>query len=90
VDAKPLAERVTLLPHRLSNLDKHINLIALTPGTSFNSASAEGIAEERVILFKMPSDIWGTWERIHALSSLEDSLRWTASASTKGGTGGAV
>jgi len=59
IDAKPLAERVTLLPHRLTNLDEHINLIALTPGTSFNSASAEGIAEERVILFKMLSEIWG-------------------------------
>ena len=59
IDAKPLAERVTLLPHRLSNLDEHINLIALTPGTSFNSASAEGVAEERVILFKMLSETWG-------------------------------
>ncbi len=59
IDAKPLAERITLLPHRLTNLDEHINLIALTPGTSFNSASAEGIAEERVILFKMLSGIWG-------------------------------
>ena len=59
IDAKPLAERVTLLPHRLSSLDEHINLIALTPGTSFNSASAEGVVEERIILFKMLSETWG-------------------------------
>lgn len=59
IDAKPLAERVTLLPHRLTNLDQPVNLIALTPGTSFNSASAEGVAEERIILFRMLSDIWG-------------------------------
>ena len=59
IDAKPLAERVTLLPHRLTNLDQPVNLIALTPGTSFNSASAEGVAEERIILFRMLSEIWG-------------------------------
>ena len=59
IDAKPLAERITLLPHRLTNLDQPVNLIALTPGTSFNSASAEGVAEERIILFRMLSEIWG-------------------------------
>lgn len=59
IDAKPLAERVTLLPHRLTNLNQPVNLIALTPGTSFNSASAEGVAEERIILFRVLSEIWG-------------------------------
>ncbi len=59
VDAKPLAQRITLLPHRLDTLDHEINLIALTPGTSFNTASAEGIAEERIILYRMLSEAWG-------------------------------
>ena len=59
IDAKALAERVTLLPYRLTTLDQKINLIALTPGTSFNSASAEGVAEERIILFRMLTRIWG-------------------------------
>ena len=59
IDTRPLAERITLLPHRLTTLDQPINLIALTPGTSFNSASAEGVVEERIILFRMLSQIWG-------------------------------
>ena len=59
LETKPLAQRITLLPHRLDSLDQRINLIALTPGTSFNTASAEGIGEERVILFRMLTDAWG-------------------------------
>ncbi len=58
IETKPLAERITLLPYRLDAL-KEVNLIALTPGTSFNSASAEGIVEERVILFRMLTEAWG-------------------------------
>ena len=59
IDTKPLAERITLLPYRLRTLDQQVNLIALTPGTSFNSASAEGIVEERVILYRMLTEAWG-------------------------------
>ena len=59
IDTKPLAERITLLPYRLDTLDQEVNLIALTPGTSFNSASAEGIVEERVILYRMLTNAWG-------------------------------
>ena len=59
IDTKPLAERITLLPYRLDNLDQHVNLIALTPGTSFNTASAEGIVEERIILYRMLTEAWG-------------------------------
>ena len=59
IDTRPLAERITLLPHRLTTLNQPINLIALTPGTSFNSASAEGVVEERIILFRMLSQMWG-------------------------------
>ena len=59
IETRPLAERITLLPHRLATLDQPINLIALTPGTSFNSASAEGVVEERIILFRMLSQVWG-------------------------------
>ena len=59
IDTKPLAERITLLPYRLNTLDQQVNLIALTPGTSFNSASAEGIVEERIILYRMLTEVWG-------------------------------
>ena len=59
IETRPLAERITLLPHRLDSLDQPINLIALTPGTSFNAASAEGVVEERIILFRMLRETWG-------------------------------
>ena len=59
IDTRPLAQRITLLPYRLGTLNQSVNLIALTPGTSFGSASAEGVAEERVILFRMLTQVWG-------------------------------
>ena len=59
IDTRPLAQRITLLPYRLGTLDQSVNLIALTPGTSFGSASAEGVAEERIILFRMLTRAWG-------------------------------
>ncbi len=59
IDTKPLAERITLLPYRLNTLSQQVNLVALTPGTSFRTASAEGIVEERVILHRMLTDAWG-------------------------------
>ena len=59
IDAEPLAERITLLPYRLRTLRHSVNLIALTPGTSFGSARAEGVVEERVILYRMLKQAWG-------------------------------
>ena len=40
-----------------------MNLIALTPGTSFNSASAEGVIEERIILYRMLRHALGRFGR---------------------------
>ena len=59
IETEPLAARVTLLPYRLRTLDHPVNLIALTPSTSFGSAHAEGVVEERVILFRMLTQAWG-------------------------------
>ena len=59
IETRPLAKRITLLPHTLTTLNQPINLIAFTPGTSFNTVSAEGVVEERIILFRMLSQIWG-------------------------------
>ena len=59
IDTRPLAQRITLLPYRLGTLDQNVNLIALTPGTSFGSAKAEGVVEERIILFRMLTGAWG-------------------------------
>ena len=43
----------------MKTLDNPVNLIALTPGTSFNSASSEGVVEERIILYRMLLQTWG-------------------------------
>ena len=59
IETEPLASRITLLPYRLKTLDNPVNLIALTPGTSFNSASSEGVVEERIILYRMLLQTWG-------------------------------
>ena len=59
IETEPLASRITLLPYKLKTLENPVNLIALTPGTSFNSASAEGVIEERIILYRMLRQAWG-------------------------------
>ena len=58
IETKALAERITLLPYTLKSLDQ-VNLVALTPGTSFSSGHAEGVVKERIILFRMLTDAWG-------------------------------
>ena len=63
IETQALESRITLLPHQLKTLDRPVNLISLTPGTSFNSGSAEGIARERVILFRMLTQAWGNLGR---------------------------
>ena len=37
IAVEPLAERITLLPYRLQTLDQPVNLVALSPGTSFTA-----------------------------------------------------
>ena len=37
IAVEPLAERITLLPYRLQTLDEPVNLVALSPGTSFTA-----------------------------------------------------
>ena len=63
IETQALESRITLLPYQLKTLDRPVNLIALTPGTSFNSGRAEGIARERVLLFRMLTQAWGNLGR---------------------------
>ena len=67
IEARPLASRITLLPYRLDTLQNPVNLVALTPGTSFGSASAEGVVEERIILYRMLREVWGDGVGHHRL-----------------------
>lgn len=63
IETKAMAERITLLPYTLRTLDQRVNLVALTPGTSFSSSRAEGVVKERIILFRMLTGAWGNLGR---------------------------
>ena len=85
IETEPLASRITLLPYRLRTLENPVNLIALTPGTSFNSASAEGVIEERIILYRMLRQVWGSIVRdrrlvflggLQSVGRFRDYERW--------------
>ena len=85
IETEPLASRITLLPYRLRTLENPVNLIALTPGTSFNSASAEGVIEERIILYRMLRQVWGDIVRdrrlvflggLQSVARFRDYERW--------------
>lgn len=53
-------DRMTLLPRAVHDLKRqHINILSLTPGTSFSLRSSEGIAEERMLLYTLLHGAWG-------------------------------
>lgn len=54
-----LSSRITLLPLRVRELDRNrVNLLSLTPGTSFDLKSTLGIMEERALLYNMLRQQW--------------------------------
>ena len=58
-DEAPRASRISLLPSKIKNLkDRRVNIISLTPGTSFDMSSGTGIGEERALLYWMLKDEW--------------------------------
>jgi hypothetical protein len=50
--------RITMLAHAIDHFDEKLNLIALTPGTSFEFGGT-GMAQERALLFAILKRIWG-------------------------------
>lgn len=57
---KTLPTRITLLPIELYDLNQNsINLISLTPGTSFDLKSNLGVVDERILLYWLLREIWG-------------------------------
>lgn len=59
-DVAALASRLTLLPTELDRLaGQSLNLIALTPATSFDHGSAMGKRQERILLYALLERIWG-------------------------------
>ena len=65
VSAPP--DRITLLPRHVRQLRQNkVNLIPLTPGTSFALRSSEGRWEERVLLYWMTREAWSLGNRAAA------------------------
>lgn len=56
----PIASRLTLLAKQISGMrERDVNVLALTPGTSFNQTGGGGVAAERVLLYWLLRDVWG-------------------------------
>ena len=58
VEAKPVPSRITLLPRTVTTLDRKLNFISITPGTSFNLRSSAGTAEERALIYRLLDEAW--------------------------------
>lgn len=59
-DAVTRADRLTMLTSELASLHrKPVNLIAVTPGTSFNFGSGGGKFEERALIYTLLKRVWG-------------------------------
>ncbi len=64
------ADRLTLLPKVIRNLrDQRINFVSFTPGTSFQVGRSGGAFRERVLLYWMLANCWGT--------EVTAPVRWT-------------
>ncbi|MFV0318506.1 MAG: hypothetical protein ACK5O2_16280 [Microthrixaceae bacterium] len=83
---RPLSTRITLLATQLHDLnrpredgEKIVNLIAFTPGTSFQKGHAPGRVEERALLYALSKSLFNGRSRRKALSTF---LRGGVRAST--------
>ena len=58
------ASRLTLLAKQVRDLrDQPLNLVALTPGTSFEQSGGAGRADERVLLYWLLREAWSLGDR---------------------------
>lgn len=91
----PIASRLTLLASQVPDMRKRdLNIVALTPGTSFEQASATGLAEERHLLYWLLYQAWafgggaGPKNVLQATTRsakvFRDHLRWFDRASIDG------
>ena len=59
IDADALCTRITLLPTQVTKLNsRRVNMLGLTPGTSFNLQSSTGQARERALIWRMLNPYW--------------------------------
>ncbi|WP_137159770.1 helicase-related protein [Blastococcus sp. CCUG 61487] len=83
--ATQMSTRLTMLARHSATLkatapdalDKPVNLVAFTPGTSFESGWRTGQAEERALIFLLLEQEWGLsgWGRRSALRALQATTR---------------
>lgn len=57
--ARVVPSRITLMPTTVKTLDRRLNFISITPGTSFNLRSSGGTAEERALIYRFLEEPWG-------------------------------
>lgn len=70
------ATRLTLLPETIHGLrENKLNFVALTPGTSFDAHSSEGMARERALLYLMLREAWDLCSRQGPLNVFCYSMR---------------
>jgi hypothetical protein len=85
--ATPNASRLTLLANEVSGMrERDLNIVALTPGTSFEQGSFTGRAEERHLLYWLLREAWGFGNEAGPKNVLQattrtaktfrDALRW--------------
>ena len=72
------ASRLTLLAKQVRDLrDQSLNLVALTPGTSFEQSGGAGRADERVLLYWLLREAWSLGDRAAPKNILQG---WVKSA----------
>lgn len=58
VKARVMPSRITLMPKVVKTLDRKLNFVSITPGTSFNLRSSSGTAEERALMYVLLEEPW--------------------------------
>ncbi len=72
------ASRLTLLAKQVRDLrDQSLNLVALTPGTSFEQSGGAGRADERVLLYWLLREAWSLGGRAAPKNILQGWVRNT-------------
>ncbi len=56
--ARVVPSRITLMPKTVTTLDRKLNFISITPGTSFNLRSSGGTVEERALMYRFLEEPW--------------------------------
>src|SRR4051812_4255872 len=70
------ASRLTLIAKQVRDLrDQPLNLIALTPGTSFEQSGGGGRVDERVLLYWLLRDAWSLGDRAAPKNLLQGGVQ---------------